>query len=110
MDDAHAVGGDDPLEHGQEVAVERDGGDLRPRLDERERQRPQPRADLHDPVPRPDTGQPGDAPDGVGVGDEVLAEGAAGRQAELVEQLADLPAAEGHTGRLRAGRAQPARR
>ena len=50
------------------------------RLGQGQGERPEPGADLDDPVAGADAGQAGDAAHGVGVGDEVLPEGAAGLQ------------------------------
>ena len=74
------------------MAVELDGHDLGPGLDEGERERAQPGADLDDVVAGCDPGQAHDAPHGVGVDDEVLAEGPAGADAVAVEELLELGA------------------
>ena len=50
-----------------------------------------------------DLGQPGDAPHGVGVDDEVLAQRPAGAEPVPVEQLGDLAPGEGHGCRDRHG-------
>ena len=81
--------GDDLAQHGDEAAVDLDGGDVGAGLGERQRQRAEAGADLDDVVAGADAGEVGDAAHGVGVGDEVLPEVAPRRQAGLVEQLAD---------------------
>ena len=61
-----------------------------------ERQRPEPGADLDHAIARPDPGEIGDAAHGVGVGDEVLPEVAAGGQVVGFEELADRRPGVGH--------------
>jgi hypothetical protein len=65
-------------------------------LGQRQRQRTQAGADLDHLVARPDPGQPGDAPDGVGIDDEVLAEGAARATIDPCQQLGHLGPGERH--------------
>ena len=76
-----ATVGDDLAQHRHEPAVDLDRRHRRPGLGERQRQRAETGADLDHVVAGADAGQAGDAADGVRVGDEVLAEVAAGRQA-----------------------------
>ena len=93
--DGHRVGLDDrdPVELAHHVGerphqavVDLDRGDVGAGLGERQRERPEPGADLDDVVARADRGEVGDAPHGVRVGDEVLAEITARRQARLVNR------------------------
>ena len=58
-------------------------------LGQRQGQRAEAGADLDDAVTRADPGEVGDAPHGVGVGDEVLAEITPRREVAFVEQFAD---------------------
>src|SRR5258708_30843489 len=73
------------------MPVELDGGDVRTGLGERQRQRPEARADLHHPVARLDPGQADDAPQRVRVDDEVLTQGAARADAVPLEKVLRLP-------------------
>ena len=81
-------------EDGHEVAVDLDSGDRRAGLGQRERQRAEAGADLDDLVAGADAGEAGDAADGVGIGDEVLAERPARMQAVTLEQFDDVSVAE----------------
>jgi hypothetical protein len=72
------------------VAIGLDGRDRGARVDQRQGQGAEARADLDHVVTGADVGQAGDAPDRVGVDDEVLAEGATGRQSVAVEEVAGL--------------------
>ena len=78
------------------MAVCLDGGDGRARLGQRQCERAQPRPHFDDAVTGPYPRQPGDAPHGVGVNDEVLAEGAAGSKVVARQEVEDLAAGEGH--------------
>ena len=69
------------------TAVHRGAG-----LGQREGERAEAGADLDDAIARADVGQAGDAPDGVGVGDEVLTEAATRGQPVVGEQLVDVGA------------------
>src|SRR5205085_6528398 len=80
----------DLIEHRDEVTVELDGRDPRPRLRKGEGEGAEPGADLDHPIARLYPGQAHDAPDGVGVDDEVLAERAARAYAVPVEELLRL--------------------
>ena len=68
-------------------------------LGQRERERPEPGADLDDVVAGADPCEFGDAPHGVRVGDEVLTEIAARREAVIIEQFVDRRARVGHVAR-----------
>ena len=81
--------GDDVAQQRHDAAVDLDGGDVGAGVGQGERERPEAGADLDDVVARPDPGEVGDAAHGVGVGDEVLAEVAAGSQVVGFEELAD---------------------
>ena len=74
FDDPHPERLDLVPEHRHQPAVDLDGGDRGARLRQRQRERAEPGADLDDAVARTDPGEPGDAPDGVRIDDEVLAE------------------------------------
>ena len=95
--DRHRVGFDhrDPVELAHHVGerphqtvVDLDGGDVGARLGEGQGERPQTGADLDDVVAGPDRGEVGDAPHGVRIGDEVLTEITARRQAAAGQQIA----------------------
>ncbi len=80
----------------RETAVDFDGDHVRAGLGQREGQRAEPGPDLDHVIARPDTGEGGDAPHGVGVGDEVLAEVTPRCQAAGGEQVADRRPGVGH--------------
>ncbi len=92
--------GSDRLDHvpqdGDQVVVRLDRQHQRARLGQRQGQGPEPRADLEDARPGAHSGQSGDAPDSVGVGDEVLPEGPVRPEAVCCQQLGDVGAGKGH--------------
>ena len=90
FDDLHVRDAlDDGAQRGGEPCVDLDRGHRRAGLGKREGQRPEPGTDLNDVVAGPYRGQVGDAPNGVGVGNEVLPEVAAWCEVVLAEQFAD---------------------
>ena len=96
LDHPHGVRLEQLPEHGDQPAVELDRRDLCAGVGQGHRERTEAGTDLDDPVPRADAGEPGDTAHRVGVGDEVLAQGAAGAQGMAGEQLADLAARRRH--------------
>ena len=90
LDDLHVRNArDEVAQRGGEPCVDLDGGDRRAGFGEGEGQRAEPGADLDDVVAGPDRGEVGDAPNSVGVGNEVLPEVAARCEVVLAEQFAD---------------------
>ena len=97
--------GEDLSQGGEQVTIELDRGHRRAGLDERQGQGAEPGADLDHVVTRSDRGEARDAADGVGVGDEVLAERSAGAEPVPVEQVGELPTGVGHDARSPMGMA-----
>ena len=69
---------------------------LAPGLGQGQAQRAQPRPELEHRGAGSDVGQPGDAPDRVGIGDEVLTEGPAGTEPVCREQRRDVSTGMSH--------------
>ena len=78
------------------MAVQLDRHHPGPGLGQRQGQRAQPGPELEHRGAGPDVGQAGDAPDRVGISDEVLAERPAGAKPMCGEQRRDVSAGMGH--------------
>ena len=100
LDHVHGCGGSPRFEHlfedGNEPAVTFDGRDGSARLGQGQGQRPETGPHFQHPVTGADTGDAGDTPDGIGIGHEVLPEGAARRNPVVLEQPEHLGPRKGH--------------
>src|SRR5699024_11923655 len=81
-------------QRGGEFRIDLDGDDLRARLEEPERERPEPRPDLHHRLTRFHPAGPRDFAHGTRIDDEVLPEHFRGPEIEPAREVADVGGAE----------------